>query len=169
MISKSNRSVKLEEIIEKNPGIKFREIMRASGMSNGVLSHYLGKLEASGTVQVQRETRQTRFYPPYITKKEALVIKALRRKTPRDIISSLILNEVLEFNQIVKIVNKAPSTVSLYLSQLVENEIIDIQYLDRKKTYIIQNKLLVDKLIEKYRPDMLEQATSGFEDIINAL
>ena len=53
-----DRNLQITEIIQKNPGIKFREIMRATGFKNGVLSHYLGKLEKSGTVQVVRESRQ---------------------------------------------------------------------------------------------------------------
>jgi predicted transcriptional regulator len=41
----SSRQWNLQEIIENNPGIQFREIMRSSGLKNGVLSHYLRKLE----------------------------------------------------------------------------------------------------------------------------
>ena len=169
MIRNLERNSELVSIISKNPGIKFREIMRATGMKNGVLSHHLTKLEKSGTVQVHRNTRQTRFYPLDITENESKVIAALRRETPREIISSLILNENLEFNEIVKKVNKAPSTVSLYLSQLVDDEIITIQLFERRKTYKIQDKMLVDKLIEDYRPNMLEKPTAGLEDIINSL
>ena len=169
MIRNQHRNSELKSIISKNPGIKFREIMRATGMKNGVLSHHLTKLEKSGTVQVHRGTRQTRFYPLHITENESKVIRALRRETPRDIISSLILNDNLEFNQIVKSVNKAPSTVSLYLSQLVEDDIVSVDFLERKKTYKINDKTLVDKLIEDYRPSMLERPTAGLEDIINSL
>ena len=42
-----DRSQKLQELIDDNPGIQFREIMRSSGLKNGVLSHYLKKLEES--------------------------------------------------------------------------------------------------------------------------
>lgn len=169
MIRNSQRNIQLVSIISKNPGIKFREIMRETGMKNGVLSHYLGKLEKSGSVQVQRESRQTRFYPLHVTLDESKIIKALRRTTPRDIIYSLMLSENLEFNEIVKKISKAPSTVSLYLSQLVEDGIIKIHFLERKKTYKLNNKILVDKLIERYHPNTIERATAGLEDIINSL
>ena len=169
MIRNEQRNSQLASIISKNPGIKFREIMRVTGMKNGVLSHHLAKLEKSGTVQVHRSTRQTRFYPLHITENESKVISALRRETPRNIISSLILDDNLEFNEIVKKVNKAPSTVSLYLSQLVEDGIVSVHFLERKKTYKIQDKTLVDNLIEDYRPSMLEKPTAGLEDIINSL
>ena len=169
MISKSERNSELVMIINQNPGIQFREIMRATGMKNGVLSHHLGKLEKSGSVQVHRGSRQTRFYPLHITEDESKIIKALRRETPRDILIALILNENLEFNEIVKNVKKAPSTVSLYLSQLVDESIVKLQYIEGKRTYKIIDKTLVDKLIEDYRPGILERPTAGLEDIINSL
>ena len=49
--------------------------MRSSGLKNGVLSHYLGKLEKNGIIKVNRGPRQTRFYSPQITESELIVIK----------------------------------------------------------------------------------------------
>ena len=75
-----DRSQKLQELIDDNPGIQFREIMRSSGLKNGVLSHYLKKLEDHGVVKVVRGPRQVRFYSPNITEEESIVIKALRKQ-----------------------------------------------------------------------------------------
>jgi len=164
----TDRNLQLQQIIEQNPGIQFREIMRSSGLKNGVLSHYLGKLEKSGIVKVIRGPRQARFYPPKITEDESIVIKALRKQTPRDLLLALIENDGLEFSQLVKAVKKSPSTVSLYLSQIVEDELVEIKIVELKKRYHIKARDLIDKLIEDYRPSLLEKPTSGFEDIINS-
>ena len=168
---KPDRNLRLVEIIEKNPGIQFRQIMRFTGMKNGVLSHYLGKLEKNGTVNVERGSRQTRFYPPKITKEESNIIKALRRQTPRDIMLALIKNgdEGLAFGEIVKEVRKSPSTVSLYLSQLVEDDVVYKKFVNSKKIYQIKDRYIVDKLIEDYRPGILERPSDSFGDIINSL
>ena len=164
----TDRDLQLQQIIEQNPGIQFREIMRSSGLKNGVLSHYLGKLEKSGIIKVMRGPRQARFYPPKITEDESIVIKALRKQTPRDLLLALIENDGLEFSQLVKAVKKSPSTVSLYLSQIVEDGLVEIQFVNLKKRYHIKARDLIDKLIEDYRPSLLEKPTSGFEDIINS-
>ena len=164
-----DRNQKLIKTIEKNPGIKFREIMRNTGMKNGVLSHYLSKLERDGTIQVHRGIRQTRFYPLYFTEQESKIVKALRRQTPRDIMVSLILHGDLEFSQIVQHVKKSQSTVSLYLSQLVDDKVVQIELSEKKKRYHLKDRQMVDKLIEDYHPRLLESATAGFEDIINSL
>jgi len=41
-------------MINSNPGIQFRDLMEQTGMKNGVLSHYVNKIEKSGMVQVER-------------------------------------------------------------------------------------------------------------------
>lgn len=165
----TDRNLQLQQIIDKNPGIQFREIMRFSGLKNGVLSHYLGKLEKAGMIKVIRGPRQTRFYPPRITDDESKIIKALRKQTPRDLLLALMKNDGLEFNELVNDVQKSPSTVSLYLSQLVKDELVVINLENTRKKYYIKTRMVVDRLIEGYQPRLLEKATSGFEDIFNSL
>ncbi len=164
----TERDSQIQEIIEKNPGIQFREIMRSSGLKNGVLSHYLDKLEKNGIIKAYRGPRQVRFYPPQITEDESIVIKALRKQTPRDLLLALIKEDGLEFSELVKEVNKSPSTVSLYLSQLLEDGLVETKFIQLKKRYHIKARDMIDKLVEDYRPSLLEKPTSGFEDIINA-
>ena len=171
----TDRNSQLQQIIEQNPGIQFREIMRSSGLKNGVLSHHLRILEKTESIKVERLPRQTRFYPRSFSEEESVVAKALRKKTPRDIIYALMLNDAdgkkgLEFSKIVSNVSKSPSTVSIYLSQLIQDNIVKITLdFDRKRKYHISDKQLVDRLIENHKPGMLEKPVSGFEDMINSL
>ena len=163
-----DRTQKLQKLIDDNPGIRFREIMRSSGLKNGVLSHYLKKLEDHGVVKVVRGPRQVRFYSPNITQEESIVIQALKKQTPRDLLLALIKEDGLEFSQLVKEVKKSPSTVSLYLSQIVADGLVEVKIVELKKRYHIKVRELVDKLIEEHRPGSLDKPKSGFEDIINS-
>ena len=132
------------------------------------ISHYLKKLEDGGVIKVMRGPRQVRFYSPSITEEESIVIKALRKETPRDLLLTLIKDDGLEFSQLVSEVKKSPSTVSLYLSQIVADGLVEIKVVELKKRYHIKVRELVDKLVEEHRPGSLEKSTSGFEDIINS-
>ena len=163
-----DRTQKLQTLIDDNPGIRFREIMRSSGLKNGVLSYYLKKLEDNGVVKVVRGPRQVRFYSPSITEEESIVITALRKETPRALLLALIKEDGLEFSQLVKEVKKSPSTVSLYLSQIVADGLVEIKFVELKKRYHIKVREIMDKLIEEHRPGSLDKPTSGFEDIINS-
>ena len=170
-----NRRTELTELIGKNPGIQFRDLMRLTNLKNGVLSHHLRRLEKTESIKTERLPRQTRFYPRDFSDEESMVAKALRRKTPRDIIYTLMLNggdgkKGLDFSQIVSDVSKSPSTVSLYLSQLIKDSIVTITLdFGRKRKYHLSNKQLVDRLIEEHQPGMFDKPVSGFEEIINSL
>lgn len=165
----TDRQSTLLALIAGNPGIQFRELMRLSGLKNGVLSHYLGKLERSGAIKAARGPRQARFYPPNTTDEEAVAIKALRRDTPRDLLLALAERDGRDFGGLVRAAKKSPSTVSLYLSQIVSDGLVEARMDGLKKRYYIKARTLIDRLIEDYRPGPLSKPASGFEDIINSL
>ena len=164
-----DRNLQLIEIIEKNPGIKFREIMRETGMKNGVLSYYTRKLEKIGVVKVERGPRQTRFFPLGITCEESVLIKNLRQYTPRQILLSILDEKEITFNKIVEKVKKSPSTVSIYLSQLIENNIIEIKIIELKKIFYIKDQEMVQKAISKYHPPLIDKSSDRLADIFNSL
>jgi hypothetical protein len=51
----------------------------------------------------------------------------------------------------------------------VKDELVEIKLVELKKRYHIKARDVIDRLIEDYRPSLLEKPTSGFEDIINSL
>ena len=170
-----NRRTKLTELIQNNPGIHFRDLMRLTNLKNGALNHHLRRLEKSESIKAERLPRQTRFYPRNFPHDEAVVAKELRRMTPRDIICLLLSNDMqnkygLDFSEIVYGVSKSPSTVSSYLSQLIDCNIVTVtRDFGRKKRYHLSNIKLVKRLIEREQLGILEKPVSGFEDMINSL
>jgi len=159
-----DRSIEIINIVEKNPGIKFREIMRETGLKNGVLSYHARKLEENGSVKIDRKSGETRFYPLCVTDDESNLITSLRRDTQRYILLSLLDNKSLSFNEIVHKVRKAPSTVSTFLGRLVDDEIVGIKIIDLKKVYFLRNTDMVREIIEKYNPILLERTAYNFAD-----
>lgn len=164
-----DKSLQIIDIVEKHPGIKFREIMRETGMKNGVLSYHARKLEKNGIVKVERGPRQTRFYPLGLTSEESVLIRSLRQETPRQILLSLLGAEPLTFNKIVENVKKSPSTVSIYLSQLIEDSIVEIKIIELKKVFHIKDEEIVQKAINKYHPTLIERSADTLADIFNSL
>ena len=170
-----NRRTKLIELIGENPGISFRDLMRLGNLKNGVLSHHLRKLEKKGVIKTERLSRQTRFYPLDFSDEKSRIAKALRRKTPRDIIHTLMISEEygkesLNFTEISSNIPKSPSTVSLYLSQLIRDSIVKVTLgVSRRKQFHLCNRPLIENLIEDHKPGIFEKSASGFEDMINSL
>ncbi len=164
-----DRATEIINTIEKNPGIKFREIMRETGLKNGVLSYHTRKLEETGSVKIERKSGETRFYPLFVTEEEALLITSLRRDTQRYILLALLEGKPLSFNEIVQKVKKAPSTVSTFLAKLLDEQIVEMKIVELKKVYSLKKVEMVHEIIEKYNPALLERTAYNFADTFSSL
>ena len=146
-----NKSKILKHIV-KNPGVRYRELLRLTGLANGVLSYHLKILEESRRIKVNRdENRVTRYYPKDIKTKEFHVIAYIRNNTTtRQIIELLLKQGHSTFKDIVKHTNKVPSTVSWHLKRLANVKIISVSH-NKLHVYKIRNKEKVSKIVAKYR------------------
>lgn len=165
----TDRADRILKIIESNPGIHFRGIMHKTGFMNGVLSHHLAKLEGSNRIVAERAPRTTRFYPNGIPESDFVVIRALRRPTPRALLLALLHDDGLSFVQLVARSGRSPSTVSLYLAQLVRDGLVRIRTIDLKKRYYLTDRGAVDRLLDVCGPGLLDKYAANFEDLINPL
>lgn len=61
--------------IQGEPGIRYRELLRKTGLVNGVLTYHLSVLEKAGTIRVDRHSaRMTRYYPVNVPESESQVL-----------------------------------------------------------------------------------------------
>ena len=157
------------ETIERNPGIRFSDIMKILKIKNGALKHHLDKLENQSVIKVERTPRVSRFYSLDITESEIQIAKNLRQETPRRIIQLLLKSEPVNFTEIFRKIKRAPATTSLYATQLVEDGVIIDTFEDGKRFFSIIDRKTVTSLISKYHPDLIESATDNFADVIASL
>ena len=155
--------------IKSNPGIRFRELMKQFSITNGVMSYYLRKLEKNESVWVERTPRVTRFYSSDLSEDEAKLVKRLRQETPKKILVELVQNDQLTFKELVAKICKSPATTSFYLSQLVKDNIVATSKSDFVKVYFNVERKRIANIIEEYHPDIIEQASDNFADIISSL
>ena len=155
--------------IKKNPGIRFRELMKQIGVTNGVMSYYLRKLEQNESVWVERTPRVARFYSYDLSEDEAKLVKRLRQETPKKILVALVQNDQLTFKELTAKICKSPATTSFYLSQLVKDNIVATSKSDFVKVYFNVERKRIANIIEEYHPDIIEQASDNFADIISSL
>jgi len=165
----ASREETIIRTIKKNPGIRFREMMNSVGVKNGVLSHYVRRLEDSGLIHVDRSPRVARFYAPDVNPEEQKLVSRLRQETPKRILIALLNHKELTFKQIVATIKKSPATVSFYMSNLVEDEIISTKRSDKKTFYSIREAERISVVIDEYHPDIIQKTTENFADIVSSL
>ena len=115
-------------LIKKMPGISYNEIGRGSGLSNGVVSHYLIKLMESGEIEKEGDMRG-KYFLKNIPKKDRALITLLRNKTNNEVFKYLLKksksNDTADTKEIIKKVKKSNSTISVSLKILQKNNIIE--------------------------------------------
>ena len=141
----------LLKYINKSPGIRYRELQRATGFANGVLAYHLNILEKSKRIKVirYRIRKSTRYYPLYTTAKESRLMEYVRRTTTRKILLCLLKRDQCTFNDIMQHTKRVPSTISWHLSWLRKARMIISVRSGMCQTYRLTNKELVETLINK--------------------
>jgi predicted transcriptional regulator len=78
------RSILLRSI-EQNPSIRYRELLRRTGLVNGIPSYHHSALEKSYVIKVDRQPRTIGYYPVTVSDKEYNILKFVRHKPVRQI------------------------------------------------------------------------------------
>jgi len=156
------------ELVNKNPGISYSEIMRETGFKNGVLSHHLSKIEESGKIRVQRSPRVARVYPCGIDESEAHLIKNLRNVTMKKIIVSL-LDKEMSFKEITKKAGKSQGTISGYLKELTEQGIINRKLHQNELVFELVNSTYVREIIAKHQTSLFEITADNISNIFSSI
>ena len=142
-------------LIKKMPGISYNEIVRGSGLSNGVVSHYLIKLMENEEIEKEGLMRG-KYFLKDVPKKDRALITLLRNKTNNEVFKYLLKksksNDTADTKEIIKKVKKSNSTISVSLKILQKNNIIErvIMNKNSKLTNDIGYKISNIKFLTSY-------------------
>jgi len=153
--------------IKNNPGIRFRELMKAMKITNGVMSYYIQKLEKTGVVNTERTSGVLRLFSESIEISDMNMIKFLRISTPKKIIAVLLEKDLLTFKQITEKIQMSPSTTSFYLTKLVNTGILSISNVFPRR-YLLNNKQRLTNLITLYHPSVIDTSSENLADIFSS-
>lgn len=153
----SKKCSSVHRLIRTSPGIRYRQLMRITGLSNGSLSYILGKLENSRRIIVNRANSATAYYPKGIKPTELHLIENLRNNIDRKIVQYLLDQGHCTFFDIVNLTERAPSTVSWHLNKLKNRKLIisTSHHGEHHPTYKVMNKDNVAKFLSKHTRDFV--------------
>ena len=161
--------VLLVKHMEQTPGIRYRELLRLTGLVNGVLTHHLAVLDKANIIKVYRESRLTRYYPVGVSDKESAILKFVRHEPTREILLFILENETCTFNEIVDHTGKAPSTVSSHLKRLREADIVSVRYGEHYQLYCIVQGDLVAEVFSKYTVNFVDKVVDNYTGMLEEL
>ena len=155
------------QVIEKNPGIRFNEMMRGTNMKNGTLSHYVKKLEDENCIELERSPRVTRLYPAGIPKEEAEICKYLNMPTQKKILLFMLEKKIVTSIQIRDHIKKSPSVVSVNLNELFKAKIINRKYDIPSNKFSLKNPVLIRGVVNEYYPNSIDKLSSNIDEMFD--
>ena len=155
------------EIVNKNPGIRFNEIMRVSNIQNGTLSHYVKKLEDEKSIELERTPRVTRLYPAGISSEEAKICKYLTKPSQKKLIFFLLKKGTATSLEIRDFIKKSPSVVSVNLNELFKEKIIEKRYDIPSNKYSLKNPRQIEGIVKEYYPETIDKITNNTIEMLD--
>ena len=155
------------EIVNKNPGIRFNEIMRVSNIRNGTLSHYVKKLEDAKSIELERTPRVTRLYPAGISSEEAKICKYLTKPSQKKLIIFLLKKGTATSLEIRDFIKKSPSVVSVNLNELFKEKIIEKRYDIPSNKYSLKNPRQIEGIVKEYYPETIDKITNNTIEMLD--
>ena len=168
----SDLQSKLIRYIKGQPGIRYRELLRLSGLSNGVLTYHITNLEKSRQIIADRNTNNkvTRYYPNGIPIEETDIIGHIRNNASRQIILFILEHDSCTFNEIVEYTKKAPSTISWHLKRLKDSGIISVFYTGRcQRLYKVRDFESITNVLSTYKESFSDTIIDNYTEIIEDL
>ncbi len=161
--------VLLMKHIEQTPGIRYRELLRLTGLVNGVLSYHLSALERANMIKVNRESRITRHYPVGVSDKESAILKFVRHGPIRQVLLFILEHDMCTFSEIVDHTGKAPSTISSHLKRLKEGGIVLIRHGEYHQLYHVAERQLIAEVLSKYTASFTDKVIDNYTEMLEEL
>ena len=147
------------------PGIRYRELLRKSHLSNGSFIHHMQKLERLGIVYATRTSRITRYYLVAISRRETNILDFLKQSTSQLILLHLTQNGPCSTNDLMKITKRTRSTIFWHVKRLQTSQLLISRFIESPEIsqnhnhnrlfhlaiHELINKEFVMRIITKYR------------------
>ena len=163
MSNTNHRKKTILRLVDEDPGMGFIDIQKETGYANGVLSHHLKILEKNEHVRIRRGKRKIWVFPSYLDPNEDKIRMHIRKETNKKIVEFLLENSSASFVCIQKTIKKSPSTTSIVLKMLVQNDIV-------KKTpgfphrYSLKDPEVILNIIDTAKTTKIETLKDRFAD-----
>lgn len=151
------------EFIKNNPGTHMREIQRRLDMPIGLLKFHIQYLLKHELISEKPDRYYKRYYligELGILDKQMLA--ALRQENPRRLILFLLENPGTKHKHLLARFELKPSTLSFYLKNLIEKQILIRKRAGRESSYTLVNPEGIIKILVTYRPSFFDKLVDRF-------
>jgi predicted transcriptional regulator len=150
---------KIYQFVLNSPGHHLRSIQRELAIPLVTLKYHLRMLEKSGLVITRKDKYYTRYYTTEkaLSENEKKLISYLRQEHQRKILLFLIDKPNSTFSNMLENFKLPQSTLSFYLTQLVDAGLVIKQKSGKESLFSVSNAESIMKLLITYRPSFMDK------------
>jgi predicted transcriptional regulator len=120
-----NRKI-IYDYINKYPGIHLSGLFKNLNMSRGTIRYHLKYLEQRELIIIKKENGYNRYYSKNESSaKFKEILSVVRRRTPRNIILTILIHTGASQKEIADELGRHPTTIYAHIQELVERDIIE--------------------------------------------
>ena len=132
---------KIYQIIDKFPGIHFRELFRKLDLSMGSLEYHLNIMERNELIYPKKEGGFTRYFVKgKLGSGDKELAGMLQNDKLRKMLFTLVLNPGITHKQLTKNLGWPKSTISFYLKKLLTKEVVEEREVQNTKKPLTSSK-----------------------------
>ena len=156
-ILENERRSKIYATIKKNPGLHIRELQRIIGIPLASLQYHLTYMASRQVIIEEKSEHYTRYYSKPLEPEDKKVLSVLRQKRLREIVILILVSKKAKYQFIVQTLKLTPSTVSLYLKCLLDNDIVERTKIGFENIYTLKDEDKIAKILITYRSSFLDK------------
>jgi predicted transcriptional regulator len=150
------RRKKIYSFVKRNPGFHLRELQRRLKIPLSSLEHHIDYMIRHGILYKQKDGGYVRYFAGESTEEERKLISALRHERLREIVSVILENKKVKFQDLKNYLDLPASTLSHFLKYLVDRCILRREKVGYENIYSIQDQR-VGKMLIIYEPSFTDR------------
>jgi predicted transcriptional regulator len=156
-ILENERRREIYRLVEKNPGIHLRDLQRTMEMPLASLEYHLDYMVRRNVILRERDRHYVRYYVKQLDGEDKKILSALRQKRTREIVLIILLSKKAKYQTLLDELRIPPSTLSLYLKHLIDNNILVRNKVGHENIYTVQDEDRIAKTLIAYKSSFVDK------------
>ncbi|MEK6903416.1 MAG: winged helix-turn-helix transcriptional regulator [Nanoarchaeota archaeon] len=154
---------KIYALVKEFSGCNFRDLERKSNIPTGTLQYHLHYLTKHEIITTQKDGNKIRYFAKNLTSRDKVLLSFLRQKNIRRLVLFILEKKECNWQEILQSLQVSPSTVSWYLSRLVEQGVLTLDKKQGESAYhlAVPEKDIISLLViykESFFDTMVDRA-----------
>lgn len=132
-------------LVQQFSGCNFHELERRAAIAPTTLQYHLHYLTKHGLITLQKDGNKIRYFIQHLQPEDKRLLVFLRQQNIRHLLLFILTHKTCRQKDLVEFLQLSPSTISLYLSRLIKNKVL--QTVTKGKEILYKLAIVEDDLV----------------------